>query len=174
MSDLLEQAVVYFQNNILIAVLAGIALAGLAVLGTWVLYKLVSREIFTYIIAGVLTTVVNLAASYLFYDILGWNENLVTILAWIVAVIFAYVINNIWVFRSKYENIRTESIKVAKFFAARLFTYVIEALGVYIFITRLGFSFWIIKFILMVVVTVLNYFFSKFLIFIGAADKGEE
>ncbi|MCR5684792.1 MAG: GtrA family protein [Lachnospiraceae bacterium] len=137
--------------------------------------KLLTREIITYLIAGVLTTLVNLAASYLFYDILGWNENLVTIVAWVIAVVFAYVINSSWVFRSKYESIPKEAAKVGKFFAARLFTYVIEALGVFIFITKMGFNYWVIKIVLMVIVTVLNYFFSKFMIFIGQGkDKNED
>lgn len=132
-----------------------------------IIKKLMTREIITYLIAGVLTTVVNLAVSYLLYDILKMNENLVTIIAWVAAVAFAYVINNVWVFRDKYVNFKTESVKVGKFVAARLFTYVVEAVGVYVFITRMGFSFWVVKFILMVIVTILNYFFSKFMIFLN-------
>ncbi len=132
-----------------------------------IMKKLMTREIITYLIAGVLTTFVNLAVSYLLYDVLKMNENLVTIIAWVAAVAFAYVINNVWVFRDKYVNVKTESVKVGKFVAARLFTYVVEAIGVYIFITRMEFNFWVIKFILIVIVTILNYFFSKFMIFLN-------
>ncbi len=138
-----------------------------------IIKKLMTREIITYLIAGILTTVVNLAVSYLLYDIMNMNENLVTVIAWVVAVAFAYVINNMWVFRDKYVNLKSETIKVGKFVAARLFTYVVEAIGVYIFITRLEYSFWVIKFILIVIVTVLNYFFSKFLIFLNP-DQGKK
>ena len=127
--------------------------------------KLFTREIITYVITGVLTTLVNLAASYLFHDIAHWNVQLVTIFAWVVAVAFSYVLNSHWVFRSEYESFGKEAAKVGKFFAARFFTYVVEALGVFIFITKLDFNYWAIKFVLMVVVTILNYFFSKFMIF---------
>ncbi len=132
-----------------------------------IMKKLMTREIITYLIAGVLTTFVNLAVSYLLYDVLKMNENLVTIIAWVAAVAFAYVINNVWVFRDKYVNVKTESVKVGKFVAARLFTYVVEAIGVYIFITRMEFNFWVIKFILIVIVTILNYFFSKFMLLLN-------
>ena len=138
-----------------------------------IMKKLMTREVITYLIAGVLTTIVNLAVSYLLYDILKMNENIVTIIAWVAAVAFAYVINNLWVFRDKYVNFKTESVKVGKFVAARLFTYVVEAVGVYVFITRMGCNFWVIKFILIVIVTILNYFFSKFLIFLNPKPDKE-
>ena len=154
---------------ILIAVLAVLA----AVFGIWLLHRLVSREIFTYLIAGVLTTIVNLLASFLLHDIAGWNENSVTIAAWIIAVGFAYIINNSWVFQSERIGFKKELAKILKFTGARLLTYVIEALGVFVFITCLGFNFWAVKIILIVIVTVLNYFFSKYLIFIREKKKDE-
>ncbi|MCR5324540.1 MAG: GtrA family protein [Lachnospiraceae bacterium] len=136
-----------------------------------IMKKLMTREVITYLIAGVLTTIVNLAVSYLLYDVMKMDENLVTIIAWVVAVAFAYVINNLWVFRDKYVNLKTESIKVGKFVAARLFTYVVEAIGVLIFITKLECNFWVVKFVLIVIVTILNYFFSKFLIFLNPGNE---
>ena len=163
----------YFAGNNFVLAAVCVAAVILAIVGTYVMYRILSREVFTYLIAGVLTTLVNLLASYVFYDVLGWNENLVTIVAWVIAVAFAYIINNLWVFRDKYVNLRTEALKIGKFTAARLLTYVIEALGVYIFITKLEYNFWLIKFILIVIVTILNYFFSKFLIFLNP-DSGKK
>ena len=130
--------------------------------------KFLTREIITYIIAGVLTTLVNLAASYVLYNLLGIEENLTTAIAWAVAVAFAYVINNYWVFLAGNEGAKQETVKIGKFVLSRLFTYVVEATGVYIFITRLGCNFWLIKIILMVIVTILNYIFSKLIVFIKA------
>ncbi|MCR5769546.1 MAG: GtrA family protein [Lachnospiraceae bacterium] len=165
-----------FNGNITLFATACVLAAALAVAGTYLMYKILSREIFTYIIAGLLTTVVNIAASFLFHDILKWNENLVTILAWIVAVAFAYVINNSWVFQSKYTGVKDEIIKIAKFVAGRIFTYFVEAIPIYILITRMGYDkyYWIIKFILIVIVTILNYFFSKFLVFLNKPESAEK
>ena len=124
-----------------------------------------SREIVTYLIAGVLTTLVNFAASFVFFDLLGLNENITTVIAWIVAVAFAYIINNIWVFQKGNEGGKKEAEKVGKFVTARLFTLAVEWLGIYIFVTNLHIVFWLVKIPLAVIVTILNYVFSKLFVF---------
>lgn len=128
--------------------------------------KLFTREIITYLIAGVMTTLVNFAASYLLYDVFGVEENLTTGIAWVVAVIFAYLVNNFWVFRQGNEGSKQESVKFIKFVIARLLTLVVELGGVFIFVTKLEIEYWLVKIPLAVVVTVLNYIFSKVFIFI--------
>lgn len=127
---------------------------------------LLSKEIVKYIIAGGFTTLVNLIVSWLLYEVIGIEENATTAIAWIVAVAFAYVINNYWVFKTGKEKAGKEIVKIAEFTGSRLITYVLEALGVYIFITRLQYNFWLIKIILMVIVTLLNYVFSKMIVFV--------
>ncbi len=128
--------------------------------------KFCTREIITYLIAGALTTIVNFVVSYLLYNIIGIDENITTVVAWIIAVAFAYVVNNFWVFRKGNEGTKRETEKVGKFVAARLLTLVIEWAGIYIFVTKLEIGYWFIKIPLAVIVTVLNYIFSKLFIFI--------
>ena len=77
--------------------------------------KLFNREVITYVIAGVLTTLVNLVAKFIFLNLMGLNENLTTALAWVVAVAFAYVINNYWVFLKGNEGAGREAVKILKF-----------------------------------------------------------
>lgn len=124
-----------------------------------------SREIITYFIAGILTTLVNFVASFIFYDLFHINENITTVLSWVVAVVFAYVINNAWVFQKGNEGGKQEAQKVSKFVLARLFTLFIEWVGIYLFVTRLEVVFWFVKIPLAVIVTILNYVFSKLFIF---------
>lgn len=139
------------------------------------LWKLVvNRETITYIIAGVLTTLVNFITSFIGYDCLHWNENLVTVIAWIVAVLFAYVVNKFWVFQEKKDGTADEAVKFAKFIAGRLFTLVVEWGGVFLFVTLLDVKFWIVKLVLAVVVTILNYIISKLFVFISASGKKEK
>lgn len=128
--------------------------------------KIFTREIITYLIAGVLTTAVNFAVSYLFYDILKVNENITTAIAWVVAVSFAYVVNNVWVFRQGNEGGKREAVKAGKFFTARLLTLAIEWGGMFWLVTCMEVSFWLVKIPLAVIVTILNYVFSKLFIFI--------
>lgn len=131
----------------------------------------VNRETITYIIAGVMTTLVNFVASYIGYDCLHWNENTVTAIAWVVAVLFAYVVNKYWVFLEKKGEAAGEAIKLGKFFAGRLFTLAVEWLGIFVFVTTLKVPFWPVKLVLAVVVTVLNYIISKLFVFISGSGK---
>ena len=156
--------------------------------------KLFSREVITYVIAGVLTTLVNLVAKYIFYNLLGIEENVTTALAWVVAVAFAYVINNYWVFLKGNEGASKEAVKILKFTVGRIATYIIEAAGIYFFITKDfvhyvldiitsiaekiyaspncdTIKFWIVQLPMQFLVIVLNYFFSKFFVFVSKKNN---
>ena len=158
--------------------------------------KLFSREVITYVIAGVLTTLVNLIAKFIFLNLMGIDENVTTALAWVVAVAFAYVINNYWVFLKGNEGAGRETVKILKFTVARIATYVIEAVGIYFFITRDGIhyildifpslsekiysspncdniKFWMVQLPLQFLVIVLNYLFSKLFVFVARKSEKE-
>ena len=57
------------------------------------------------------------------------------IVSWIIACLFAYITNRIWVFESKSKEIIKEMIK---FFISRLATLGMEMLIMFIFVTALG------------------------------------
>ena len=60
------------------------------------------RELITYIIFGVLTTIVSLVSFKIFDSLLGEKLYLLTnIMSWIFAVSFAYITNKVFVFNSK-------------------------------------------------------------------------
>ncbi len=126
--------------------------------------KLVNRETITYIIAGVLTTIVNFISYEGLYR-LGMENLTANAIAWFIAVIFAYIVNKKQVFLSKSKSVKDEAGKVSKFFGARLITLVVEQAGMYIFVDVLGFYRLLVKFIIAIIVTVLNYLFSKIIIF---------
>ena len=137
------------------------------------------KEIINYIIFGVLTTVVNFAVFWLFNRLLGRDFYLASnVIAWIVAVAFAYITNKIWVFESKVTTVKGILLEVSEFFLARLFSLVVEEAGLLILVDLmkfkdLNFNLFtftitgelIAKVILAVVVVILNYIFSKFIIF---------
>ncbi|MGN0522345.1 MAG: GtrA family protein, partial [Eubacterium sp.] len=133
-----------------------------------------------YVFFGALTTLVNLVIFKVFDKILGKDLFLVTnVISWIGAVIFAYVTNKLWVFESKSWKGRVVIKELIGFFGARLFSLGVEEAGLWLMIDILKFknmsgfelfSFkldgnFIAKLIMQVVVVVLNYFFSKFVIF---------
>ncbi len=137
------------------------------------------EEVILYVVFGVLTTVVNFVSFWLFSKILGDKLYLVNnVIAWFISVVFAYITNKLWVFESKSWAPKILVKEVPEFFAARLFSLGVEEAGLWLFVdklnfgsfsfTLLGFEFTgqlIAKVILAVIVVILNYFFSKFVIF---------
>ncbi len=137
------------------------------------------RELIVYVIFGGLTTVVNLVVFALVGLLLGDERYLITnAVAWFAAVVFAYVTNKIWVFESKSWSGKVLLKEIPSFFAARVFSFVLEEAGLYLFVDLLSFneisikilSFeiggeLIAKVILAVVVVVVNYVLSKLVIF---------
>lgn len=136
-------------------------------------------EAILYIVFGVLTTAVNFVAFWLFTKLLGDRVYLLNnALAWVVAVAFAYVTNKLFVFESKSWEIKLVVREVAEFLGARLFSLLIEEGGLWLLVSPLGFDKIsvnilgatitgqiIAKVILAVIVIILNYIFSKFVIF---------
>ena len=123
------------------------------------LWKLfVNRETITYGIAGVSTTVVNFVAYHLFCNIMGIPNLIANALAWVIAVSFAYVVN-------EQEDVAGESKKIIKFFGARIVTFGVEELGMFILVDLLEGNNLIMKAIVAVLVIILNYIFSKLFVF---------
>lgn len=138
------------------------------------LWKLfVNRETITYGIAGVSTTIVNFIAYHLFCNILRIPNLIANAIAWVIAVAFAYVVNARWVFQDKQEDAASESKKVVKFFGARIVTFGVEELGMFILVDLLKGNNLIMKAIVAVLVIILNYIFSKLFVFTKKKDAEE-
>lgn len=137
------------------------------------------KELIIYGIFGVGTTLVNFLTYKLFNVLLGVEYYLVSnIIAWFVSVVFAYVTNKLFVFESKTWKAKAVAKEVTSFFAARIFSFVVEEAGLFLLVDVFGMKNFgtdifglhisgnmIAKVILAVVVVVLNYFFSKFVVF---------
>ena len=137
------------------------------------------KEIITYIIFGILTTLVNFFAFWIFTKIFGENLYLVNnAIAWVVGVVFAYVTNKLFVFESKSWDLKLITKEITGFLGARIFSFLVEEGGMFLFISvldlgekslnLLGFTItgqFMVKILLAVIVVVLNYVFSKFIIF---------
>ena len=137
------------------------------------------KEIITYIIFGILTTLVNFFAFWIFTKIFGENLYLVNnAIAWVVGVVFAYVTNKLFVFESKSWDLKLITKEITGFLGARIFSFLVEEGGMFLFISvldlgekslnLLGFTItgqFIVKILLAVIVVILNYIFSKFIIF---------
>ena len=161
------------------------------------------REIFWYFVFGVLTTIVNLIAFAVLREafkvkwpvtIGKWSFDLfvtfINAIAWVVAVVFAYVTNKLFVFHTK-GNVKKEFIS---FVAARLFTFFAFELGLFslsvmvmenacnmpkddILISIFGIdiaNIYLVKLFIAVFVVIANYIFSKLFIFKKKESSDEE
>ena len=77
------------------------------------------HEFLMYAIFGVLTTLINLASYYVLYDVLGISNMGSTAIAWLVAVIFAFVTNKKWVFGSDSMEVKVVLHELISFFLCR-------------------------------------------------------
>ncbi len=123
------------------------------------------REIILYLVFGGLTFLVSTLTYALFNVGLGIHELIANIFSWIFAVTFAYITNKIWVFQSRNLGAGKTVIEGIKFFGGRVFTFAVEELILFIFITRMHFNSILIKVIAQIVVIVLNYVISKLFVF---------
>lgn len=125
------------------------------------------QEIIKYLIFGVLTTIVNLLTYYLLVTtILNPNIEIelqiANIISWITSVTFAYITNKSYVFNSKAKKIWKEFFK---FYTSRIATLILDMTIMYIFVSKLNLNDKIIKIITAIIIIILNYIISKFLVF---------
>ena len=123
------------------------------------------KEIISYLFFGVCTTVVNFVIYFACTKIFGINYLLANAISWAGAVAFAYVTNLIWVFKSKTKGIRAIFKEITAFVGCRLLSGAMDMLIMFIGVDLLGISDDITKLLTQVVVVVLNYVFSKLIIF---------
>ncbi len=134
------------------------------------LYK-AHKEGILYLLFGGLTTLISILSFWLFSLMLGEELYLISnLISWVLAVAFAFVTNKLWVFCSEATDKKTLLREIPEFIGARLFSLGLEELGLWLALDILGMSAipsgdLIAKVILQVVVIVLNYFLSKFIIF---------
>ena len=123
------------------------------------------KSFIAYGVFGVFTTIVNIVTYNICYNNLGISNTLSNIAAWILAVTFAYLTNKVWVFDSKswkWEVLRRE---VPAFISCRLATGVLDIVIMFICVDIMGLHALLMKVISNVLVIILNYVFSKLVIF---------
>ena len=121
-----------------------------------------NKEYILYLIFGILTTLVNFFIYYLFTYILKVNYLISNCLAWLSAVIFAFVTNKTIVFNKSLKIIVKEFVK---FINCRLISGFIEVIGLFIIVDKLNIMDMLAKVLIGVIVIILNYIFSKVFVF---------
>lgn len=123
------------------------------------------REAIMYLIFGVLTTGVN-AIVYsplrIFFHLSKFSSS---VIAWIVAVAFAYTTNKIWVFQSKNYKNNIDIKEIITFFYARILSLGLNIGILYFGVELLKIHEAIVYIFANIIVVLFNYFASKWFVF---------
>lgn len=122
-------------------------------------------DVITYLIFGVLTTVVNYLVYLPVYNLLGLSAAVSNAIAWVVAVAFAYLTNKPFVFKSHDWSAKTVIPELTKFVSCRVASGLMETLILLVTVDILHWNGNIWKLVTSVLVVILNYFGSKLLVF---------
>lgn len=129
------------------------------------------REIISYLFLGVATTLVNWAIYAISIKATGGALTISNAISWLGAVTFAFVVNKLFVFQSKSFRGMDVLKEIILFFGSRILTGILEIFlpGILYRIglnqSILGIEGFMAKIAVSVAVIVLNYIFSKLIIF---------
>ena len=98
------------------------------------------KSIIMYLFFGVCTTLVNIISYYIFSHVLKTGVMFSTVIAWVLAVLFAYITNRKWVFESSARTKKEILNEIISFFSCRLATGVVDWLCMFIFVEKLHFG----------------------------------
>lgn len=122
-------------------------------------------EVLSYLIFGVLTTVVNYLVYLPVYNLLGLSAALSNAIAWVVAVAFAYLTNKPFVFKSHDWSAKTVIPELTKFVGCRVASGAAETMILLVTVDLLHWNGNVWKLITSVLVVVMNYIASKLVVF---------
>ncbi len=122
--------------------------------------KKLSKEVILYLIFGISTTIINIV---MFQMLRQLNISIIisNTIAWFISVLFAYMTNKRYVFESKNES----KSEIVLFFSSRLFSLIVDNIGILILINVILVNEFYSKIIINIIVIIINYLFSKFLVF---------
>ena len=131
-------------------------------------------EIIRYVIVGGLTTLVSLLSYYICIWLFlnpdnGVQLQIANIISWILSVTFAYFANRKYVFKSKGKVVG----EVVGFYSSRIFTLLIDMLSMFLMVTLFHIDDKIAKILVQFIILVLNYIFSKYLVFNNKNKKSK-
>lgn len=132
-------------------------------------FLLMHREGILYLVFGVLSTMLNIGTYYACYDVFRIGNVPSVIIAWVLAVIFAYLTNKIWVFESKSYSANVLIREILSFFSCRIATGLIDLAIMYVSVDIFGLNEVVWKIISNIVVVICNYVASKLIIFTKGA-----
>ncbi|NEX77488.1 GtrA family protein [Bacillus thermocopriae] len=126
---------------------------------------MLNKEIMNYLIFGVLTTIVNIALFWVMVSYFGWNYQIATVFAWVLSVAFAFITNKRFVFNSQSFAWSVIEKELIQFYFFRVISLLFDLFLMYLFIELVHVGEIYAKVIANIVVILINYMASKWIIF---------
>lgn len=123
------------------------------------------KEIFNYVVFGVLTTLVNYLVYAICAKTIKIDVVISTSIAWLISVLFAYITNKKYVFNSKTNKIIDIVNELVSFFLFRILSGILDIIFMYVSVNLMNLNDLFMKLISNFVVIALNYLFSKLFVF---------
>jgi len=129
-------------------------------------HRFVNNETVGFLLFGGLTTVLSIVLFALAHYTLAFGVAIAGILSDVLAIIFAFITNKIYVFESSSWQPKTLIPELTKFGAARAFTVVLGILALVLLVDIWGFNAMLMRIITIIIIHMLgNYALSKWLVF---------
>ncbi len=122
---------------------------------------MINKSTISYLIFGLLTTVVNIVTYAFLASFLNVDYKLATTVAWILSILFAFITNKLFVFNSKEITFVLMVKELVNFVIFRLLSLLVDIIIMFIIIDLLLWNDLFAKVIANGVVVVMNYFTSK-------------
>lgn len=135
-----------------------------------IIKKVCNKETILYVIFGVITTAVDFAAFSLLYYVIGLNEVVSNTIAWVLAVIVAFITNKLIVFENRSTKAAELIKEIVSFALARVISLLVTD-AFLVFAKNIRMNMLFAKGLISVVVIILNYIFSKLFIFKKQEEK---
>ena len=123
------------------------------------------RPIMIYGVVGCIATAINISIYLLCYQYLMIPNVPSNIIAWVISVFFAFIMNKLFVFESKDMRRAVFMRELCKFVLARLGTGMLDVLIMFITVDVMAWKAAVWKIISNIIVIIANFVLSKFLVF---------
>ena len=130
------------------------------------------KDILLYVFFGILTTAVNYAVYLPLFNVCSISAAVSNVLAWIAAVIFAYVTNKSFVFQSKDWSRKVVGPELMRFLGCRIGSGFVETIIIFLTVDILQFNGNLMKIFTGVFVIIFNYAASKLFVFNNKKKEG--
>ncbi len=132
--------------------------------------KIIENQYFKYIVAGGITTLISIISFYYLIN-KDIDYKIATILSFIISASFAFISNKMYVFKYRNNSVKEIINSYMAFISSRLFTLGIDFFGMILLVKYIKLDALYSKILLNVIIFILNYLISKFIIFKEKREK---